>query len=248
MSRGVVRRATGGAGPGSVEGTIESAGSGGSAAGFVVRESTGIRFTGNTAEGLAGGLGSFLAPRGPTWGFHVDPETFDLLIDDSNTVDGEALFVADGIDDLTVEGLELGAGPPVSNLGRIALRRCRNVTVRGNHVVGASGGNGESTAYRPEAEPGEAAAVPPAAASGSMGPAEEDEEAEDDGGVHKLLDLDEPGVHEHLHEAGLVPDATRLLQLVRVPPRERDWRGKLDFNVGTILSTEHAPVETAALD
>ena len=44
---------------------------------------------------------------GPTWGFEVDPLTRDLLIDASNTVEGQSAFVADGIDGLVVEGLIL---------------------------------------------------------------------------------------------------------------------------------------------
>ena len=109
---------------------------GGPALGVYLEWSGDLTVTDLRINGLAGGVGDPGASRGPTFGFLLGRDLFDVLIDETNLVEGEPGFIAYDIPDVQVEDLSMQEPVATSNLGRIVLVRSSDVVVSGNHVVG----------------------------------------------------------------------------------------------------------------
>ncbi len=120
---------------------------GGLAMGLYLEWVQGLQVTGMTVDELSGGSGGRGAPRGPTFGFLLGRELDDILVDETNLVEGEPGFVAYGVaGQVRVEGLHMREPVMTSNLGRIVLVDVVAPIVEGNHVVGPVGPAGNTTA------------------------------------------------------------------------------------------------------
>ncbi len=124
---------------------------GGKALGARIAGGARISFVDTVVEGLAGGLGAGLGGLGPVFGYELLGDTEGLLVDASNAVHGQPLYLNDGTGaDILVEGLRVHRAVPASNLGQIVVRRVRGVVLRDNHLSGVIGGTGPTLARRLE--------------------------------------------------------------------------------------------------
>ncbi len=120
---------------------------GGTALGIILRETTGASFRRTRIEDLLGGAGVSGGLRGPRYGVSLDEASSGLLIDTSNTVEGQPLFVADGLEGVEVTGLVLDVDVSATNLGQIVVRRSRDVIIANNRIAGLTGNPGQSGAH-----------------------------------------------------------------------------------------------------
>ena len=121
----LVLRLTGGTGRRHANGQGAAAGKG---IGFSIERSRGARLLQNAARQVAS------APSHGPWleGVHDD-----VLVDASNTLDGQPMFYADGVaGSVVVEGLRQDESAATTNLGHIVVRDVRDVVIRDNRLVG----------------------------------------------------------------------------------------------------------------
>ncbi len=104
--------------------------------------------------GAAGQGRGHAGTDGAGFGVHVAPDSLANAIDDTNTMDGDPVVYLHGAEDVVVDGYRLTAPSNPTNLGRIVLIGCRDVTVRNNEVAGFLGGGGATGAHRQPGEPG----------------------------------------------------------------------------------------------
>ena len=114
---------------------------GGISTGVRLVRAVGVRVSGAAVNLGPGALGE--AGRGPTYGFELLDENDDVLIDQTNLVNGEPAFVADGVADLPpVRGLRMREPVVTSNLGRIVVFDVEAPVVADNEVTGYSAAAG----------------------------------------------------------------------------------------------------------
>ncbi len=136
----LIRRLTGGGAVRNSETNLHVIG--GPANGVRLWAASAARFSGVVLEDLRGGANLGVGGRGPHYGFWIDAGSSDLLIDQSNTLQGEPLFAALGIDGVEVRGLEARQDLNATNLGRIVVRGGRDALITGARISGFTGNPG----------------------------------------------------------------------------------------------------------
>ncbi len=154
-----VAEVVGAAGSETPHGSDYGAERGGVSAGVHVEGVVGLRAAGLDLDVSVAALPGPGGEPGPRYGFELVGELGDVLIDQSNRINGEAGFVAWGVDEaIRVAGLEAARPVPITNLGRVVLVEVRSPVVEDNHLVGPEAAGG--TAYG-DGEPSPTAASRP---------------------------------------------------------------------------------------
>ena len=97
--------------------------------GIYLSDSQGNAFAGNVFESVEGGEGNG-GPHGPAFGVYVEEDSLDNDIATDNQVAGEPVIYLYGKQGIALEDLELSTDAPGTNLGRVALVDCQNVSLQ----------------------------------------------------------------------------------------------------------------------
>jgi parallel beta-helix repeat protein len=133
---------TGGAG-----GMYGSGGAGSLGAAVFLHSSTTNNVSNNTLSSILGGTGGAGESIGATqvgFGIYLDPNSLDNFIDNSNTVDGDAVVYFYNRTGITIENYILEANSNPTNFGKITCINCSNVDIKNNAIANYKGLSGET--------------------------------------------------------------------------------------------------------
>jgi hypothetical protein len=111
----------------------------GTATGVALVGSLRFRCTASRIDGLTVSGGSDAEPPGRRYGFTLDAESRQAVIDTTVRVHGDPVLYLDGGAGVRFEGHVLTSPVPATNWGRIAVRAGTDITVAGNAISNAGG-------------------------------------------------------------------------------------------------------------
>ena len=121
-------------------------GSQGIGAGIALELSFDNELAGNQISGVAGGLGVF--------GIYLAPDALDNEISETNQLNEQPIIYLYGKQSITLDGLVLDAEVNPTNLGKIALVDCTDVTISNSTIANGVGGEGERGNFTSNGGPG----------------------------------------------------------------------------------------------
>ena len=144
-------------GRGGTGGMAGSGGTGGIGSGICLSASTGNVFTRNQISLLAGGEGGSGESAGANqigFGFHIEDDSLDNVIERSNTVDDDEVIFVHGQTDVIIEDATLTNTSNTTNFGKVAIFDSTNVIMRNVQLSGYTGESGASGPRQGSGEPG----------------------------------------------------------------------------------------------
>ncbi|MFX0053019.1 MAG: right-handed parallel beta-helix repeat-containing protein, partial [Candidatus Hermodarchaeota archaeon] len=138
-------------GSGGIGGTVKgSGGSGGVGAGIFLLNSYNNTYNTNIISNIRGGFGGKGDSEGSNgtdnvgFGIFFEGNSYQNMIALTNTIDNEPIIYFYGQSNLIIEGLNLNSTCNPTNLGKIVLIYCHNITIKNNNISNYHGCNGET--------------------------------------------------------------------------------------------------------
>ncbi|MFX0173804.1 MAG: right-handed parallel beta-helix repeat-containing protein, partial [Candidatus Hodarchaeota archaeon] len=138
-------------GSGGIGGNVQgSGGSGGMGAGIFLLNSYNNTYNTNIMINIRGGFGGKGDHDGPNgtdnigFGIFFEGNSYQNMISLTNTIDSEPIIYFYGQSNLIIEGLNLNSTCNPTNLGKIVLIYCHNITIKNNNISNYHGCNGDT--------------------------------------------------------------------------------------------------------
>ncbi|MFX0183931.1 MAG: right-handed parallel beta-helix repeat-containing protein [Candidatus Hodarchaeota archaeon] len=135
-------------------GGYASGGSGGIGVGIFLLNSFNNSFNTITINNIIGGLGGLGGENGPDgndnngYGLYFEGNSLQNEISSTNTIENDPIIYLYGQSDLIIEGFNLSTTSNPTNLGKIVLINCYNVSIRNNFISNYQGCNGNTGNYQ----------------------------------------------------------------------------------------------------